>query len=59
MGFAILAEMPSNILALVLIDNPKFGRKYTIALGYLVSSISCLLSFYLSESYFMFTTAGI
>ena len=41
-----LGETSSIVLALFLIDNPKFGRKNTIFLGFSISSIACFIAFF-------------
>lgn len=35
----ILGEMPNLILSIYLIDNPKFGRKKSLTIFYIISSV--------------------
>lgn len=43
---AVLSELPSNHLAIVLIENNKIGRKRLIAYSYLICAICCLAAFF-------------
>lgn len=47
-------EGASGILAYFLVETPTFGRKYSLILGQLVSSVGCLVSFMISIDYGLF-----
>jgi MFS family permease len=46
-----LGEGASGILAYFLVDHPIFGRKNSLALAQLISSVCCLFSYFLNSNY--------
>ena len=54
-----MAEIPSSLLTVVLIDSPKFGRRVILTTGYMFATVFCFLSFLINNSFFYFTVAGI